>query len=106
MRSRDKGDLLLKPQGQIAFASTHFCDLVGIKHDKVAGTSYLDYVFPDDAKLATTLLKPSELKHLPRLQFRLKRLDGTPVLVNVQGSPLQFTGGRVYAITGTVTKAT
>jgi PAS domain S-box-containing protein len=106
MLSRDKGVLLLKPEGQIAFASTYFCDLVGIKHDRVAGTFYLDYVFPDDVKVAKTLLRPSELSDQPGLQFRLKRLDGTQVLVNVQRSPLQFTDGRVYAITGTVTKAT
>ena len=105
MPSKDQGVLLLKPDGQIAFASTYFCDLVGIKFDKVAGTSYFDYVFPDDIEVAKTLLKPSELPQQPPLEFRLQRLDGTRVLVEVQGSPLR-SNGQIYAVTGTVRKAT
>jgi len=106
MPTRDKGVLLLKLEGRIIFASTHFCDLVGIKFDKVAGTSYFDYVFPDDVEVARTLLKPGELPRQPPIQFRLQRLDGTRVLVEVQGSPLQSANGEVYAVTGTVTEAT
>ena len=105
MPSRDKGVLLLKLEGRIVFASTHFCDLIGIQFDKVAGTSYFDYVFPDDVEVAKTLLKPSEVPPQPPIQFRLQRLDGTPVLVEVQGSPLQSANGQVYAVTGTVTEA-
>jgi len=106
MPSRDKGVLLLQLEGRIAFASTYFCDLVGIKFDKVAGTSYFDYVFPDDVEVARTLLEPSELPHPPPIQFRLQRLDGTRVLVDVQSSPLLAADGHVYAVTGTVTEAT
>ena len=101
----DQGVLLLKPEGQIAFANTYFSDLVGIGFDKVAGTSYFDYVFPDDLEVAKTLLERSELPPPPPLQFRLKRLDGTRVLVEVHGSPLRAANGRVYAVTGTVAKA-
>jgi len=54
---------LLKPDGQIAFGSTHFCDLVGIKYDKVAGLSCFDFVVPEDMNAARELFKANRIPH-------------------------------------------
>jgi PAS domain S-box-containing protein len=55
MPFKNTGALLLMLDGRIAFASTYFCDLVGVEHDKVAGKSYFDFVFPEDKDAARTL---------------------------------------------------
>jgi len=46
MPFKNTGTLLLKLDGEIAFASTYFCDIIGVKHDRVAGMSCFDFVFP------------------------------------------------------------
>jgi len=44
----NKGAVLVDLTGRIAFASTYFCDLVGVEHSRVAGTSFYDFVLPED----------------------------------------------------------
>ena len=98
------GALLLKLDGQIVFASTFFCDLVGISHEKVAGKSYFDFVFPEDMDAARKLLETHVRPHDP-LRLRLLRLDGTEIETDVQPVPVLTAEGDVYAITATVTVA-
>jgi hypothetical protein len=42
-----KGAMLIEISGRIAFASTYFCDLVGIEYDKIDGMSFFDFVYPE-----------------------------------------------------------
>ena len=84
---------MLELDGRIAFASTYFCDLVGVKHDKVAGLSYFDFVFPDDVDAARNLFEVTESPYADPLRFRLRRLDGTEVWTTIQVSPVKSGGG-------------
>ena len=104
MPFKNAGTLLLMLDGRIAFASTYFCDLVGVAHDKVAGTSYFDFVFPEDMGAARKLFETNVLPHDP-LRLRLRRLNGTEIWTDIQAAPIQTAGGDVYAITVTVTTA-
>jgi PAS domain S-box-containing protein len=102
---RGKGAVMLDLNGRIAFASTYFCDLVGVEHDKVARMSYLDFVFPEDMHVAKKIF---EHNHSPRpapSRLRLRRTDGSPVWADVQRIPLQTARGEVYAISATITAA-
>jgi len=99
---RGKGAVMLDLQGRIAFASTYFCDLVGVEHDRVARMSYLDFVFAEDIPQAKTIFEQG----LPKpLRLRLRRSDGFPVWVDIRGAALQTAAGEVYAISATVTAA-
>jgi len=106
MPFKNTGTLLLKLDGEIAFASTYFCDLIGVKHDRVAGMSCFDFVFPEDMDAAPDLFAWMKFPLADPLRFRLRRLDGTEVWTNIQSVPLK-TGetGRIYAITATITAA-
>jgi len=55
------GVLMLDLNGRIAFASTYFCDLVGLEHDKVPGMSCFDFVFPEDLDEARKLFEANKL---------------------------------------------
>ena len=57
MPFRCKGAVMFDLQGRIAFASTYFCDLVGVEHDRVARMSYLDFVFAEDVAQAKTIFE-------------------------------------------------
>src|SRR5215469_4739133 len=56
MYFRGKGAVLLSLEGRIAFASTYFCDLVGVEHKEIAGMSCFDFVFPEDRDKALELV--------------------------------------------------
>jgi PAS domain S-box-containing protein len=91
---------LIRANGRILFASTHFCKLVGVSHSKVAGMSCFDFVFPEDLDAARQLF---QTKKADRFSFRLKRMDGAPVWVDIQLAPMKSLSGKVYAISAAVT---
>src|SRR5262245_18005927 len=94
---------MLDLSGRIAFASTYFCDLVGVEHDKVARMFYVDFVFPEDMHQARQILENNSSPRPAPFRLRLRRMDGSPVLVEVQGTTLQTAHGEVYAISATIT---
>ena len=96
---------MLDLSGQIAFASTYFCDLVGVEHDKVAKMSYLDFVFAEDMHEAKQIFERNHSPCPAPFRIRLRRLDGSPVWVDIQGAALQTAKGEVYAISATMTAA-
>jgi PAS domain S-box-containing protein len=104
MPFKNTGTLLLTLDGRIAFASTYFCDLVGIGYDTAVGMSWFDFVFREDMRAAWDLFVTAKLPHADP-SFRLRRLDGSVVWTEIQASHLQTPGGRTYAVTATVTKA-
>jgi PAS domain S-box-containing protein len=96
---------MLDLSGQIAYASTYFCDLVGVEHDKIAGMSCFDFVFREDMDEAKKLFEANKLAHAKPFRFRLRRADGNELCTDIQGSALQTAHGLVYAVSATVTLA-
>lgn len=100
-----KGALLINLDGRIVFASTYFCDLVGVEHDKIAGMSCFDFVYAEELDAAKALFEINKQPNAEPFQFRLRRVDGNPVLVDIQGNAMRTAKGDVYAISATVTAA-
>jgi len=103
MPFRGKGAVMLDLSGRIAFASTYFCDLVGVEHDKVSRMSYHDFVFSEDMLEAKKIFEHNNSPRPAPFRLRLRRLDGSPVWVDVQGVALQTARGEVYALSATIT---
>lgn len=103
MHFRGKRAVMLDLSGRIAFASTYFCDLVGVEHDKVARMSYLDFVFAEDTHEAKKIFEHNNSPRPAPFRLRLRRSDGSPIWVDVQGVALQTARGEVYAISATIT---
>jgi PAS domain S-box-containing protein len=97
--------LILTPDGRIAFASTYFGDLVGMKPPEVAGMSWFDFVFPEDLQTASELFEAAKLPHADPIRLPLRRHDGSAVWTDIQTTHLQTPGGRTYAVTATITAA-
>jgi len=91
--------------GRILFAGTHFCELVGIHYSKVAGMSYFDFVFPEDSDAARLLFQSKHLNAEP-FTFRLKRLDGAAVWVDIKLTAMQEPEENAYAMSVTITEST
>jgi PAS domain S-box-containing protein len=105
MPFKNTGTLLLDLEGRIAFASTYFCELVGVPLGEAPGKSWLDFVFPEDQGAARDLFETAKLSGADVLRFRLRRLNGTQVLADVQAAPVEAPGGIIYAVTATITSA-
>jgi PAS domain S-box-containing protein len=100
-----KGAVLIELSGRIAFASTYFCDLVGVEHDKIAGMSYFDFVHPDDVDEARKMFGLAKNLSAAPSNLRLRRIDGTAVSVEIHGVAMEDAHGEIYAISATVTAA-
>ena len=99
-----KGIVLILRDGRIVFGSTHFCALVGVHYTKVAGMSYFDFVFPEDLNAATQLFKINTHFKADPFSFRLKRMDGEPVWVDIQFAPVKSQGGSLFAVSAAITE--
>jgi PAS domain S-box-containing protein len=100
-----KGAVLIELSGRIAFASTYFCDLVGIEHDKIAGMSFFAFVYPEDMEKARKMFEPTKIPSAEPSSLRLRRIDGGLVSVEIHGAPMEDAHGDAYAISATVTAA-
>src|SRR5262245_39979362 len=97
-----KGELMVGLNGRIAFASTYFCDLVGIEYDKIDGKSCFDFFFSEDVQEARRLVERIQSPKAEQFRFRLRRLDGKPVWVDIHRSAFHENQGAVDAIFATV----
>lgn len=105
MLFRDKGAIMLDLEGRIEFASSHFCGLVGGTLDEIFAKFFVDLVFPEDVGNARTMLESIKQPESPSFQFRLRRMDGAHVWVDIVGGPLRTAVGEIYGTTATVTAA-
>jgi len=105
MYFRGKGAVLLSLEGRIAFASTYFCDLVGVEHKEIAGMSCFDFVFPEDRDKALELVNLEAESTPAPFRFRLRRMNGTEIWVDIQHAPMKAANGNICGITATVTAA-
>jgi|SRR5215472_1169130 len=105
MPFKNTGTLLLHLDGRIVFASTYFCDLVDIDHDKASGMSYFDFVFPEEMEEAKNQMETCKFVVPPPYFRKLRTSKGAPVWVAIQCSPLQTAAGETYAVSAAITAA-
>lgn len=105
MLFRGKGAIMLDLEGRIEFASSHFCELIGGTLNEMFAKSFLDLVFPEDVGNAGAMLELIKQHESPSFRFRLRRVDGAHVWVDIVGGPIRTAGGEVYGTTATVTAA-
>ena len=100
-----RGTVLLRPDGQIAHATTYFCKLIGVSHGKIAGMSCFDFVFPEDLDAAKRLFEINKQVNTDQFSFRLRRVDGATVWVDLQFAAIKSLRGKVTAVSAAVAVA-
>jgi len=97
-----KGIVMVDLTSRITYANSLVCDLLETTPSEIIGKSCFDLVFPDDVGRAKELFQANlEPDALP-FRIKLRRTDGNPVLMDVQGAPLRVANGPVYGIIATV----
>ncbi len=69
------------------------------------GRQSFEYVFAEDEPAARHLFEAKSRGDMNPFDFRLRRKDGTPLWVTVQGTPMHDESGRFSGIIGTFTVA-
>src|SRR5215470_8157016 len=105
MAFRDRGALLLDLSGDIAFASTHFGELMGVEHQQIIGKSWVDFVSHEDMETARKLFQVNSARYTTPARLRLRRIDGREVWTDVLITPMQTASGEIYGMTVTITAA-
>jgi PAS domain S-box-containing protein len=75
--------------------------LLGTTVDRLLGQPSFDYVFPEDVPGAQRLFELKSRGDMSPFEFRLRRSDGTPVWVSVQGTPMHDESGAFRGVIGT-----
>lgn len=101
-----KGTLLLHLDGRIGFASTFFCDLVGVEVDKAQEASVFDFVLPEHIEDFKAQLDAQRHPDAPPFTAVLRKSDNTSVLTEINASPLKTAAGELYGFSATVTTIT
>jgi PAS domain S-box-containing protein len=94
------GIWIIDGNGNTKFVSERMAEILGESRKSLAGKSSFEYVFPEDMNAAKRLFEAKRGGDHGAFRFRLRRSNGDPVWVDVQGTPL-FEEGQVTGIVGT-----
>jgi len=96
-----EGIWTIDADGKTLFASESMAELLRTTVSELLGKHSFDYIFPEDASSAERLFQMKRRGDTSSFEFRLRRSDGTPVWVSVQGTPMHDDAGVFRGIIGT-----
>jgi PAS domain S-box-containing protein len=96
-----EGIWTIDAEGKTTFASESMAQLLRTRVQDLLGKPSFDYIFPEDAPAARRLFDLKSRGDTGPFEFRLRRSDGTAVLVSVQGTPMHDASGQFCGIIGT-----
>src|SRR5947209_3385072 len=99
--SPKSGLWIIDAQGRTVYASAAMANILGTTPSEMLGQDSFSYVFPEDAEAAQRLFEAKKEGHMEAFHFKLRRKDGTAVLVDVQGTPMHKDNRQFVGIIGT-----
>ena len=88
-------------EGKTVFASDRMAEILGTTAAEMIGQPSFDFVFPEDVEAAQRLFQAKQRGDIDPFEFRIRRLDGSPVFVRIQGTPMFDDDGTFRGIVGT-----
>jgi PAS domain S-box-containing protein len=102
-QTQTDGIWIIDAEGKTVFANDFMADILGTTPSELSGQDSFLYVFPEDLPAAQRLFATKQAGSRAPFHFKLRRADGSPIWVDVQGTPLHNAGGRFTGIVGTFT---
>ena len=99
-RERD-GIWIIDAQANTLHANDRMAEILGTTVTELTGKSSFEHVFPKDVERAQGLFSRKKSGDSEPFFFHLRRADGSPIGVDVQGTPMHGTGGEFIGIVGT-----
>src|SRR5438309_12017660 len=88
-------------EGKTIFARDLMAEILGTTAAEMIGQPSFDFVFPEDADAAQRLFQAKQRGDIDPFEFRIRRLDSSPVFVRIQGTPMFDDDGTFRGIVGT-----
>lgn len=98
---RTDGIWIVDADAKTLYANGSMAEILGTTPEELAGTSSFAYLFQEDESTAQKLFEGKKQGENGSFHFRLKRKDGTPAWVNVQGTPMRNANGDFVGVVGT-----
>jgi len=94
-------------QGETILCNKRMAELLGTNAESLKNLSYFDTVFPSDLEQAQHHFEAQIEAQMARrgkpFDFRLRRLDGSPIWVRISCMPMHDAGGAVFGLLGLFT---
>jgi PAS domain S-box-containing protein len=101
MGNHRDGIWIIDAEAQTMFANERMAEILGTSPAEMIGQPSFAYVFAEDVESAQRLFDMKKGGSAKPFRFRLRRKDGTPVWVDVQGTPMHNAAGAFLGIVGT-----
>lgn len=102
-RSKQDGVWIIDAAGATIYANEAMARILGTTTADLIGKDSFLYVFPEDLPSARGLFASKESGSPAPFHFRLRRVDGGSIRVDVQGTPMRNAAGEFTGIVGTFT---
>ena len=99
-RGRD-GIWIIDAEANTLYANERMAEILGTTVTDLTGKPSFEYVFPKDVERAQGLFGRKKSGDIAPFSFDLRRTDGSPIAVEVQGTPMHGAGGEFIGIVGT-----
>ena len=81
-------------------------EILGTSPSEMVGRPSFGYVFPEDVERAQNMFEAKIRGNAKPFHIKLRRKDGSPVWVDVQGTPMHNAAGEFKGIVGTFSVST
>lgn len=95
------GIWIIDSDGSTLYANAAMGNILGADPTELLGKASFTYVFPEDLHSAQRLFESKQRGDVSPFHFRLRRKDGSPIWVDVQGTPMHNVAGEFLGIVGT-----
>lgn len=98
-----EGIWIINAEGKTVFANDSMAQILNTTTVDLIGKDSFLFVFPEDLPSAQRLFSAKQAGSSAPFHFRLRQIDGTPIWVDVQGTPMHNALGEFTGVVGTFT---
>ena len=95
------GIWIIDSDARTLYANAAMAEILGTTTTDLIGMPSFTYVYPEDAESAQRLFDSKQRGSPTPFHFKLRRKDGSPVWVDVQGTPMRSARDQFIGIVGT-----
>lgn len=92
---------IIDANGLTIYANEPMAKILGTTPADLIGKDSFLYVFPEDLPAARSLFASKQSGSATPFHFKLRRVDGRPIWVDVQGTPMCNAAGQFTGVVGT-----
>lgn len=101
MVDQNDGVWIIDAEARTLYANAAMAEMLATNIAAMMGSPSFHYLFPEDVEAAQRLFNGKQKGDSSPFHFRLRRVDGSAIWVDVQGTPMRSGEGEFIGIVGT-----